>query len=55
VAAFSDTLKSFKDNSASDEFPELMAKLVNMGTDAGQGEKQITFLIDLLNEQKPGP
>jgi 3-hydroxyisobutyrate dehydrogenase-like beta-hydroxyacid dehydrogenase len=54
VAAFSDTLNSFKDNSASDEFPELMAKLVNMGADAGLGEKQITSLIDLLDEQKSG-
>jgi 3-hydroxyisobutyrate dehydrogenase-like beta-hydroxyacid dehydrogenase len=51
VAAFTDTLNSFKDNSANDEFPGLMAKLVNMGADAGLGEKQITSLIDLLNEQ----
>jgi 3-hydroxyisobutyrate dehydrogenase-like beta-hydroxyacid dehydrogenase len=55
VAAFADTLNSFRDNSANDEFPELMAKLVNMGADAGLGEKQITSLIDLLDEQKSGP
>jgi 3-hydroxyisobutyrate dehydrogenase-like beta-hydroxyacid dehydrogenase len=55
VAAFADTLSSFKDNSVNDEFPELMAKLVNMGADAGLGEKQITSLIDLLDEQKAEP
>ena len=50
VAAFADTLESFKDNSANDEFPRLMAKLVNKGAEAGMGEKQITSLINLLNE-----
>lgn len=50
VAAFADTLESFKDNSANDELPRLMAKLLNMGADAGLGEKQITSLINLLNE-----
>jgi hypothetical protein len=55
VAAFADTLNSFRDNSASDEFPQLMAELVNMGADAGLGEKQITSLIGLLDEQKSGP
>jgi 3-hydroxyisobutyrate dehydrogenase-like beta-hydroxyacid dehydrogenase len=55
VAAFADTLESFKDYSANDEFPELMAKLVNMGADAGLGEKQVTSLIDLLDEQESGP
>lgn len=50
VAAFADTLESFKDNSANDELPRLMAKLLNMGAEAGLGEKQITSLINLLNE-----
>ena len=50
VAAFADTLRSFHDNNANDEFPELMAKLVNMAADAGLGEKQITSLVNLLNE-----
>ena len=42
--------QSFNDNNANDEFPELMAKLVNMAADAGLGEKQITSLVSLLNE-----
>ena len=50
VAAFADTLESFKDNGVNDELPRLMAKLVNMGANAGMGEKQITSLINLLNE-----
>jgi hypothetical protein len=50
VAAFADTLESFKDNGANAERPELMAKLVNRGADAGLGEKQITSLINLLND-----
>jgi 3-hydroxyisobutyrate dehydrogenase-like beta-hydroxyacid dehydrogenase len=50
VAAFSDTLESFKDNDARDELPQLMSKLVNMGADAGLGSQQITSLIKLLNE-----
>ncbi|MDC1287420.1 NAD(P)-binding domain-containing protein [Gammaproteobacteria bacterium] len=50
VAAFADTLESFKDNGVNDELPRLMAKLVNMGADAGMGENQITSLINLLNE-----
>ena len=48
VAAFEDTLKSFREHGASDDFPRLMAQLVNRGTDAGLGDKQITALIDLL-------
>ena len=50
VAAFADTLESFKDNGVSDELPQLMSKLVNMGAEAGLGDKQITSLIKLLNE-----
>jgi len=50
VAAFSDTLESFKDNGANDELPRLMSNLVNLGADAGMGDKQITSLINLLNE-----
>ena len=50
VAAFRDTLESFKDNDANDELPRLMSKLVNLGADAGLGDKQITSLLNLLNE-----
>lgn len=50
VAAFSDTLESFKENGANDELPRLMSNLVNLGADAGMGDKQITSLINLLNE-----
>lgn len=50
VAAFSDTLESFKVNGANDELPRLMSKLVNLGAEAGLGDKQITSLINLLNE-----
>jgi len=50
VAAFSDTLESFKDNGVTDELPRLMSKLVNLGAAAGLGDKQITSLINLLNE-----
>lgn len=50
VAAFADTLESFKDNGVSDELPRLMSKLVNRGAEAGLGDKQITSLINLLNE-----
>ena len=50
VAAFADTLESFKDNGVSDELPQLMSKLVNRGAEAGLGDKQITSLIKLLNE-----
>lgn len=50
VAAFADTLESFKDNGVSDELPRLMSKLVNQGAEAGLGDKQITSLINLLNE-----
>ena len=50
VAAFSDTLESFKDNGANDELPRLMSKLVNLGADAGLGDNQITALINLLDE-----
>jgi 3-hydroxyisobutyrate dehydrogenase-like beta-hydroxyacid dehydrogenase len=50
VAAFADTLESFKDNGANTELPELMSKLVNIGADAGLGDQQITALINLLDE-----
>ena len=50
VAAFRDTLESFKDNDANDELPRLMSKLVNLGADAGLGDKQITSRIKLRNE-----
>jgi 3-hydroxyisobutyrate dehydrogenase-like beta-hydroxyacid dehydrogenase len=50
VAAFTDTLKTFKDYGVSDELPRLMSKLVNQGADAGFGDKQITALVNLLNK-----
>ena len=50
VAAFADTLESFKDYGANTELPELMSKLVNIGADAGLGDQQITALINLLDE-----
>ena len=49
VAAFEDTLKSFREHGARDDFPRLMARLLERGTAAGLGEKQITALIDLLD------
>ncbi len=50
VAAFSDTLESFKDSRVNDELPRLMSKLVNLGAEAGLGDKQVTSLIYLLSE-----
>jgi len=50
VAAFKDTLESFHDNDVNDELPMLMSKLVNLGADAGLGDKQVTSLINLLNQ-----
>ena len=50
VAAFKDTLDSFKDNDVNDELPRLMSKLVNLGADAGLGDKQITSLVNLLSD-----
>ena len=49
VAAFNDTLESFRENGANTELPELMSRLVNMGANAGMGDKQITALVNLLN------
>ena len=49
VAAFEDTLKSFDEHGASDEFPRLLSQLVNRGAEAGFGDKQVTALIDLLD------
>lgn len=50
VAAFKDTLESFHDNDVNDELPMLMSKLVNLGADAGLGDKQVTSLINLLSK-----
>jgi 3-hydroxyisobutyrate dehydrogenase-like beta-hydroxyacid dehydrogenase len=50
VAAFRDTLESFQDNDVNDEFPMLMSKLVNLGADAGLGDKQVTSLVNLLSK-----
>lgn len=49
IAAFADTLESFRDHDANDELPRLMAGLLDKGEAAGLGNKQITALIDLLN------
>ena len=48
VAAFADTLESFRDNGVSDELPRLMSKLVNQGAEAGLGDKQITLTYQLV-------
>ena len=50
VAAFKNTLDSFNDNDVNDELPKLMSKLVNLGADAGLGDKQITSLVNLLSK-----
>jgi 3-hydroxyisobutyrate dehydrogenase-like beta-hydroxyacid dehydrogenase len=50
VAAFADTLESFGEHGAADELPQLLASLLARGVGAGLGGKQITALIDLLNE-----
>lgn len=50
VAGFKDTLESFHDNDVNDELPMLMSKLVNLGADAGLGDKQVTSLINLLSK-----
>lgn len=49
IAAFADTLESFRNHNANDELPKLMARLLDKGEAAGLGDKQITALIDLLN------
>jgi 3-hydroxyisobutyrate dehydrogenase-like beta-hydroxyacid dehydrogenase len=50
AAAFADTLESFREHGADDELPKLMARLLERGTKAGLGDKQITALIELLND-----
>ena len=50
VAAFKDTLDSFHNNDVNDELPMLMSKLVNLGAEAGLGDKQVTALINLLGK-----
>jgi 3-hydroxyisobutyrate dehydrogenase-like beta-hydroxyacid dehydrogenase len=50
VAAFSDTLESFRDNGVRDELPRLMSELVNLGAEAGLGDRQVTALVDLLSD-----
>jgi 3-hydroxyisobutyrate dehydrogenase-like beta-hydroxyacid dehydrogenase len=49
IAAFADTLESFRNHDVNDELPRLMASLLDKGGAAGLGDKQITALIDLLN------
>lgn len=50
VAAFADTLESFREHGADDRLPRLMADLLDQGAAAGLGGQQITALIDLLND-----
>ena len=50
VAAFADTLESFREHGADDRLPRLMADLLERGAAAGLGGQQITALIDLLND-----
>jgi len=50
VAAFADTLESFREHGADDQLPRLMAELLDRGAAAGLGGQQITALIDLLND-----
>lgn len=50
VAAFADTLESFREHGADDRLPRLMADLLDRGAAAGLGGQQITALIDLLND-----
>jgi 3-hydroxyisobutyrate dehydrogenase-like beta-hydroxyacid dehydrogenase len=51
AAAFEDTMKSFREHGATDDFPRLMAQWLDAGAAAGLGDKQITALIDLLDEK----
>lgn len=48
VAAFADTLESFREHGANDELPRLMARLLERGAKAGLGDQQITALIKTL-------
>jgi len=48
VAAFADTLESFREHGANDELPRLMARLLERGAKAGMGDRQITALIEML-------
>ena len=50
VAAFADTLESFREHGADDRLPRLMANLLERAAKAGLGGQQITALIDLLND-----
>ena len=49
IAAFADTLESFRNHNVNDELPQLMASLLEQGANAGLGDKQITSLINVLN------
>ena len=51
VAAFKDTLDSFRDYDVNHDFPRLMSKLVSLAAEAGLGDKQITSLVRLLSDE----
>ena len=51
VAAFADTLESFREHGADDELPRLMARLLERAAAAGLGDQQITALIDLMDKE----
>jgi hypothetical protein len=51
IAAFADTLESFRNHNVSDELPKLMASLLEQGANAGLGDKQITSLINVLSNE----
>jgi len=51
IAAFADTLESFRNHNVNDELPKLMASLLEQGANAGLGDKQITSLINVLRNE----
>jgi 3-hydroxyisobutyrate dehydrogenase-like beta-hydroxyacid dehydrogenase len=51
IAAFADTLESFRNHNVNDELPKLMASLLDQGANAGLGDKQITSLINVLRNE----
>lgn len=51
IAAFADTLESFRNHDVNDELPKLMARLLDQGANAGLGDKQITSLINVLSNE----
>ncbi len=48
IAAFADTLDSFRNHDVNDELPRLMAKLLGQAATAGLGDRQINSLVNVL-------